>query len=91
MESKVKDELGTVYWCKFRGIGNDKFFKNHLIQWTVNDISTKGYSQFRINHWNSSEGDRVSAFSIKNPVALRGPTYIKCSVKGVSGTFFTRS
>ena len=85
------DEIETKYLCSFRGTGSDKNFAHSLIQWTVNGVNTKDYWQFSTGYGVSPEGDRISMLQINDPVALRGFTKIKCTARGVSGSFINRS
>ena len=85
------NEFETLFYCKFRGVSSGKSFNQDLIDWTVNGDSVKGYSQFRIINYNNVEDDTISYLQILNPVAMRGSTNIKCSVKSASRTFSMNS
>ena len=81
---KTQSYMGLFYGCAFletrRGdIGNTK------AEWTVNGVNAKYFeNHFKILHKNDIRRRRRrvlnSFLQILNPVALRGPTEIKCSV-----------
>ena len=89
LEAVKLDKLGMGYRCVFTPISPS----NLHVQWTVNGVDPQLYqSQFNIQHYESMDGvKQVSDLWIKNPVALRGSTEIKCSLKGVSNTFHYNS
>ena len=83
------DKLGLGYKCVFKQRG----FFSLGIQWTVNGVRPDYYrSQFKIiNYSDYLYSKSMSELWIKDPVALRGPTEIKCSIEGVSKTFYMNS
>ena len=91
LESRVDDEIGTKYYCEFITTGSDRSLPASSVQWTVNGNDVRGYSQFEISHSSNAPGHISSGFFINSPVALYGETEIKCTVKGVSGSFLMDS
>ena len=71
--------MGLYYGCAFHGL-EDVF--NTEAYWTVNTVNAKDFqNHFEIHYTNDNTGKILySYFRILNPIALRGPTEIKCSV-----------
>ena len=90
LDSRRLDDLGLWYECKYWEPDNE-----YKIRWTVNGVDVHSYqSQFDIKYLstvNTRSGFGISAtrMLINNPVYLRGPTEIKCTVVGVSGFYKT--
>ena len=78
------DELGLGYKCVFMEPGTPH--GRILVQWLVNGVNADSFdAQFEIINSQTSDGVKsISKLWIKDPVALRGHTEIKCSVMGVN-------
>merc|ERR1719427_164999 len=87
--SSTVGDLGLIYICKFKKSGLDE---DKAIQWSVNGVNANTYTdQFNFFNLYMRQGvyvEQTSTLKITNPVALRGPTEIKCSVNDVSRTFY---
>ena len=90
--SSTVGDLGLIYICKFKKSGLDE---DKAIQWSVNGVNANTYTdQFYFFNLYMRQGvyvEQTSTLKITNPVALRGPTEIKCSVNDVSRTFYMNS
>ena len=85
------DKLGLGYECVFMKPGTEPY--KIVVQWLVNGVNVHSHdSQFDIRHYQSSDDVKsIMQLWIRNPIALRGPTEIKCSFMGVYHTFHMNS
>ena len=86
-QPQTTGQFGIGVQMRVHGTGNPP--GRIVVQWIVNGVNAHYFDeQFDIYH--SQSWDDVyshSALWIRNPVALRGPTEIKCSVMGVHKTW----
>ena len=77
---REQSDMGLFYGCAFHGFVK-KISYDTKADWTVNGVNAKYFkNHFKIWPTNDMTGTVLYSYlRILNPVALRGPTEIKCS------------
>ena len=88
VRKREQSDMGLFYGCAVHGIPK-KNLNDKDVEWTVNGVNAKYFkNHFRI--WptnNMTDTVLYSYLRILNPIALRGPTEIKCSFGRSYSTF----
>ena len=81
--------MGLVYGCAFHGLPW-KLVDKTEVDWFVNGVNVIDFkNHFDIRYSNDAKTGKIlySYLFILNPIALRGPSEIKCSVESSFVTF----